>query len=172
CAKKNGLKVYLMNESPNPLIYKKNTRISGRDMFVSLWSVLCEQKNRQNYGTYPQIKPFLLASARKRISEIVKPLRDQVKHIHTDGFIVVGKVELKTGIEMGKLKLEKREKPSYPEILNLTIFKENELHTTNSLLDFGKIQDKEQNTNKKETIKKIFAEPAVKHRRPVGFEEP
>ncbi|CAG8831555.1 16496_t:CDS:1, partial [Racocetra persica] len=33
CAKKNRLKVYLMNESPNTLIYEKNTCISGRDMF-------------------------------------------------------------------------------------------------------------------------------------------
>ncbi|CAJ0643571.1 6071_t:CDS:2 [Entrophospora sp. SA101] len=183
CAKKNGLKVYLMNESPNALIYEKNTRISGRDMFgkwgnilynikkeggiagkvskallVSLWGVLCEQRNGQNYGLHPRIKPFLLASARKRISEIVKPLGDQVKRIHTDGFIVAGKVELKTGIEMGELKFEKRGvcevkncisvtwKPSYPEIPNLTIFEEKELCTTNSLLDFGKIQDKEQNT--------------------------
>ncbi|CAH1770956.1 2439_t:CDS:1, partial [Entrophospora sp. SA101] len=66
--------------------------------------------------------------------------------------------ELKTGIEMGELKFEKRGvcevkncisvtwKPSYPEIPNLTIFEENELCTTNSLLDFGKIKDKEQNT--------------------------
>ncbi|CAG8686726.1 15841_t:CDS:2, partial [Dentiscutata heterogama] len=146
-AKKNGLKVYLMNESPNALIYEKNTRISERDMFgkwgnilynikkegeIAGKGVLCEQRNRQNYGTHPQIKPFLLASARKRISEIVKLLGDQVKRIHTDSFIVAGKVELKTGIEM--------------EIPNLTIFEENELHTTNSLLDFGKIQDKEQNT--------------------------
>ncbi|CAG8836199.1 5141_t:CDS:2, partial [Racocetra persica] len=183
CAKKNRLKVYLMNESPNALIYDKNTRISGRDMFgkwenilynikkeggiarkvskallVSLWGVLCEQRNGQNYSTHLQIKPFLLASAQKRISEIVKLLGDQVKRIHIDGFIVAGKVELKMGIEMGMLKLEKRGvcvvkncisvtwKPSYPEIPNLTIFEENELRTTNSLLDFGKIQDKEQNT--------------------------
>ncbi|CAG8651990.1 2183_t:CDS:2, partial [Paraglomus occultum] len=62
-------------------------------------------------------------SARKRISEIVKPLGDQVKRIHTDGFIVAGKVELKTGVEM--------------EIPNLI---------TNILPDFEKIQDKEQNT--------------------------
>ncbi|CAG8849912.1 30892_t:CDS:2, partial [Racocetra persica] len=123
CAKKNGLKVYLMNESPNALIYEKNTRISGRDMF-SKWGnilynikkegriagkgILYEQRNGQNYSTHPQIKPFLLASARKRISEIVKPLGDQVKCIYTNGFIVAGKVELKTKIEMGMLKLEKR----------------------------------------------------------------
>ncbi|CAG8664783.1 8374_t:CDS:1, partial [Diversispora eburnea] len=171
----NGLKVYLMNESPNALIYEKNTRISGRDMFgkwgnilynikkeggiagkvskallVSLWGVLCEQRNGQNYGTHPQIKLFLLSSARKRISEIVGPLSDQVKRIHTDGFIVAGQVNLKTDIEMGELKLEKRGvctikncisitwKPLYPEIPNLI---------TNSLPDFRKKrQDKEQNT--------------------------
>ena len=132
CARKNGLKVTLMNISPNALIYERNIRITGKNMFgewgnilynikkeggtagkvskallVSLWGALCEQRNGQNYGTHPRIKPFLLASARKRISEIVKPLGDQVKRIHTDGFIVAGKVELKTGIEMGELKFEK-----------------------------------------------------------------
>ncbi|CAJ0648906.1 755_t:CDS:2 [Entrophospora sp. SA101] len=175
CAKRNGLKVYLLDESPNALIYEKNTCVSGSDMFgkwgnilykikkeggtagkvskallVSLWGVLCEQRNGQNYGIHPRIKPFLLASARKRISEIVKPLGDQVKRIHTDGFIVAGKAELKTGIEIGELKLEKKGvcvvkncisvtwKPSYPEIPNLI---------TNSLPDFEKIQqDKKQNT--------------------------
>src|SRR5581483_9532176 len=101
-------------------------------------------------GIHPRIKPFLLASARRRISEIVKPLGDQVKRIHTDGFIVAGKVELKTGMEIGELKFEKKGvcvvkncisitwKPSYPEIPNLI---------TDSLPDFEKIQqDKEQNT--------------------------
>ncbi|CAG8669248.1 2262_t:CDS:2 [Dentiscutata heterogama] len=64
---------------------------------------------------------------------------------------VTGKVELKTGIEMGKLKFEKNGvcvvkncisiiwKPSYPEIPNLIIFKENKLRSTNSLPDFEKI---------------------------------
>ncbi|CAG8632368.1 2478_t:CDS:2, partial [Diversispora eburnea] len=133
CAKKNGLKVYLMNDSPNAIIYEISTRITGSDMFgkwgnilynikkeggtagkvskallVSLWGALCEQRNGQNYGVHPRIKPFLLASARKRISEIVKPLRNRVKRIHTDGFIVAGQVNLKTGIEMGELKFEKR----------------------------------------------------------------
>jgi hypothetical protein len=184
CARKNGLKVTLMNISPNALIYERNVRITGKNMFgewgkmlynikkeggtagkvskallVSLWGVLCEQRNGQNYGTHPRIKPFLLASARKRISEIVKPLGDQVKRIHTDGFIVAGKIELEMGIEMGELKFEKKGvcvvkncisvtwKPSYPEIPNLVIFKENELRSTNSLPDFEKMQqDKEQNT--------------------------
>ncbi|CAG8721554.1 4489_t:CDS:2, partial [Dentiscutata heterogama] len=62
---------------------KKEGGIEGKvikTLLVSLWGVL--------------------SSARKRISEIVKPLGDQVKRIHTDGFIIAGKVELKTGIEM------------------------------------------------------------------------
>ncbi|CAG8622252.1 15974_t:CDS:2, partial [Cetraspora pellucida] len=51
----------------------------SKALLVSLWGALYEQKNGQNYGLHPRIKPFLLASARKRISEIVKPLGDQVK---------------------------------------------------------------------------------------------
>ncbi|CAG8851026.1 7586_t:CDS:2, partial [Racocetra persica] len=90
----------LMNISPNALIYERNVHITEKDMFgewgnilykikkedgiegkvskallVSLWGALCEQKNGQNY-------------------------EDQVKRVHTDGFIIAGKVELKTGIEM------------------------------------------------------------------------
>ncbi|CAG8510137.1 2386_t:CDS:2, partial [Scutellospora calospora] len=125
CARKNRLKVTLMNILPNALIYERNVHITEKDMFgewgnilykikkedgiegkvskallVSLWDVLCEQKNDQNYGLHPRIKLFLLVSARKRISEIVKLLRDQIKHIHTDSFIIARKVELKTGIEI------------------------------------------------------------------------
>ncbi|CAG8741569.1 10603_t:CDS:2, partial [Dentiscutata heterogama] len=101
CAQKNGLKVTLINISPNVLIYKRNVYITGKDMFGE-W-----QRNGQNYGLHPRIKLFLLASARKRISEIVKPLGDQVKRIHTDGFIIAEKVELKTEIEIDELKFEK-----------------------------------------------------------------
>src|SRR5207237_8978304 len=81
----------------------------SKALLVSLWGALCEQRNGQNYGTHPRIKP-LLASARKRMSEIVKPLGDQVKRIliHTDGFIVAGKVELKEGIKKGELKYENK----------------------------------------------------------------
>ncbi|CAG8658837.1 7890_t:CDS:2, partial [Scutellospora calospora] len=117
CAKENGLKVYLMNESPNTLIYEKKTYINGSNMFGKWGNILYNikkegeiaRKNRQNYGAHPRIKPFLLASAQKIISEIIKPLEDQVKRIHKDSFIVARKVELKTGIEIGDLKFEKRE---------------------------------------------------------------
>ncbi|CAG8486644.1 1713_t:CDS:2 [Ambispora gerdemannii] len=133
CVKENGLKVYLINESPNALIYEKNIRISGSDMFGKWGNILYNIKKEG--GTAGKVSKALLvslwASARKTISEIVKPLGNQVKRIHTDGFIVAGRVNLKTGIEMGELKLEKRGicvvkncitviwKPPYPEILNL-----------------------------------------------------
>ncbi|CAG8434433.1 1377_t:CDS:2, partial [Diversispora eburnea] len=109
----------------------------SKALLVSLWGALCEQRNGQNYRTHSRIKLFLLASVRKRISEIMRPL-------------VAGQVNLKTDIEMGELKLEKREvctikncisitwKSLYLEILNLI---------TNSLPDFRKKQqDKEKNT--------------------------
>ncbi|RIB21195.1 hypothetical protein C2G38_2177342 [Gigaspora rosea] len=148
CAKENGL--------------KKEGGIVGKvskALLFSLWGALCEQRNGQNYGAHPRIKPFLLASARKTISEIVKPLGDQVKRIHTDGFIVAGKVELKTGIEIGDLKFEKRGicivkncisvtwKPPYPEIPNLL--------TNNIESDFKQIQkDKKQNSKLMQIITK------------------
>ncbi|CAG8640678.1 9429_t:CDS:2, partial [Diversispora eburnea] len=153
CVKRNGLKIYLINETPNALIYEKNTRITGSDMFGKWDNILYNIKKEGGTAgkvTHSRIKPFLLASVRKRISEIVGPLGNQVKRIHTDGFILTGQVNLKTDIEMDKLKLEKRgvcmikncisitRKPLYPEISNLI---------TNSLSDFRKKrQDKEQNT--------------------------
>ncbi|CAG8651213.1 12570_t:CDS:2 [Ambispora leptoticha] len=116
CAKEYGLKVNLIDESSNALICEKNTHISGKDMFeewgnilynikkeggvagevskkllVSLWGTLCEQRNEQNYDAHLRIKPFLSASARKRMSENVRP-----KRIHIDGFIVAGQINLKT----------------------------------------------------------------------------
>ncbi|CAG8655507.1 887_t:CDS:2, partial [Scutellospora calospora] len=136
CTRKNKLKSNILYK------IKKEGGIEGKvskALLVLLWGVL--------------------SSARKRISEIVKPLEDQVKRIHTDSFIIAKKVKLKTGIEMGELKFEKNGvcvvkncisitwKLSYPEIPNLIIFKENEFRSTNSLSDFEKIQqDKKQNT--------------------------
>ncbi|CAG8640166.1 2005_t:CDS:2, partial [Diversispora eburnea] len=88
CAKENRLKVYLMNESPNALIYEKNIHITGSDMFEKWGNILYNIKKEG--GT----------AEKKRISEIVGPLGDQVKRIHTDGFIVARQVNLKTDIEM------------------------------------------------------------------------
>ncbi|CAG8617802.1 7990_t:CDS:2, partial [Diversispora eburnea] len=162
CAKENRLKVYLMNKSSNVFIYKKNTHITGSDMFEKWDNILYNIKKEG--GTAGKV-------TRKRISEIVRPLGDQVKRIHANGFIVAGQVNLKTDIEMCELKLEKRGvctikncisiiwKPLYPEIPNLIIFKKNEFHSTNSLPDFKKKQqDKEQNTEitiKRKSLKRF-----------------
>src|SRR6266487_3924077 len=109
-AKNIGLKVTLLNELPNALIYGEKSCMTGKDMFgnwynilikikkeggpagkaakellVSLWGVLCERRKNKSYGAHPRIKPFLLALVRKTISETVEPFGNQVKCIHTDG---------------------------------------------------------------------------------------
>ena len=38
-------------------------------------------------GEYPRIAPFILAQGRKIVSNYIEPHKDQVKRIHTDGFI-------------------------------------------------------------------------------------
>ncbi|RGB39944.1 hypothetical protein C1646_753849 [Rhizophagus diaphanus] len=114
-AKGLGLKVKLINEAPNALIFNKNNCMTGEDLFgkwydtlinikregghagkaskellVSLWDVLCKQRNNRFYGPHPRIKPFLLALVRKTISETVEKFGDKVKRIHTDGFVISG----------------------------------------------------------------------------------
>ncbi|PKB97331.1 hypothetical protein RhiirA5_384739 [Rhizophagus irregularis] len=39
-------------------------------------------------GEYPRITPFLLAHGCKTTLELLKPYKDKVRHIHTDGFIL------------------------------------------------------------------------------------
>lgn len=39
-------------------------------------------------GEYPRIAPFILAQGRKIVSSYIKSYKDQVKRIHTDGFIL------------------------------------------------------------------------------------
>ncbi|CAB4382093.1 unnamed protein product [Rhizophagus irregularis] len=110
-----GLEVKLINESPNALIYNEKKCMTGEDLFskwyntlikikreggyagkaskellVSLWGVLCEQRNNRFYGPHPRIKPFLLSLVRKTISESVEKFGNKVKRIHTDGFVISG----------------------------------------------------------------------------------
>ncbi|CAG8755613.1 15025_t:CDS:2 [Cetraspora pellucida] len=100
CVRKNGLKVTLMNILPNAFIYERNVCITEKDMFGEWDNILYKIKKEGEIEEK-------VTSARKRISEIVKPLGDQVKCIYTDGFIIAGKVELKTEIEISELKFEK-----------------------------------------------------------------
>ena len=53
---------------------------------------------------FARLKPFLLAYGRKNLSRIVEKIIDKVKWMHTDGFIVTEKVEVKTGDKLGELK--------------------------------------------------------------------
>ena len=39
-------------------------------------------------GEYPRIAPFLTSVARKTVSEAIRPHKDKVKRVHTDGFIL------------------------------------------------------------------------------------
>lgn len=39
-------------------------------------------------GEYPRIAPFLTSVARKTVSEAIRPHKDRVKRVHTDGFIL------------------------------------------------------------------------------------
>ncbi|CAG8484832.1 4262_t:CDS:10 [Ambispora gerdemannii] len=152
--------VTLMSISPNALIYERNARITGKEMFGEWSDILYNIKKEGGIAGK-------VASSRKTISEIVKPLKDQVKRIHTDGFIVAGQVNLKTGIEMGELNLEKRgictvkncitvswEQP-YPEIPNLI--------TNNISSDLEQIQE-EQDSKSTQIIakKKIDVEADTK----------
>ncbi|CAG8606367.1 3063_t:CDS:2, partial [Scutellospora calospora] len=130
------LELSLINILPNTLIYERNVCITGKNMFGEWGNIL--YKIKKEGGIEGKVSKALLVSLWNALSE---------------------KVELKMGIEMGELKFEKNRvcvvkncisitwKLSYPEIPNLIIFKENELHSTNSLSDFEKIQqDKKQNT--------------------------
>ncbi|CAG8535579.1 14707_t:CDS:2 [Racocetra fulgida] len=45
-------------------------------------------------------KTILISISMKKNIRIVKPLGDQIKRIHTDGFIVAEKIKLKTGIKI------------------------------------------------------------------------
>ena len=39
-------------------------------------------------GEYPRIAPFILAQGRKVVSQNIEPYKDQVRRVHTDGFIL------------------------------------------------------------------------------------
>ncbi|CAG8480231.1 2148_t:CDS:2 [Scutellospora calospora] len=59
-AKENGLKVYLMNESPNTLIYEKNTGISRSNIFGKWRNILYNIKKEG--GIAGKVNKVLLVS--------------------------------------------------------------------------------------------------------------
>jgi hypothetical protein len=61
-------------------------------------------KNDKYYATnFARMKPFLLAKGRKMIADTIEPFIIDVKRLHTDGFVVSKKLNIKTGDKIGDL---------------------------------------------------------------------
>lgn len=52
------------------------------------WTFRCSKPGNLFKGEYPRIAPFILAQGRKIISNYIEPYKDNVKRVHTDGFIL------------------------------------------------------------------------------------
>lgn len=77
---------------------------------VSLWGILCENPRKNGkVGPHRRMKPFILALGRKTITNIIRPFKNHVKRIHTDGFIITdtNNIHLQVGPNTGELKCEK-----------------------------------------------------------------
>jgi hypothetical protein len=55
---------------------------------------------------FARLCPFLISRARYNISKIIQPFKSEIKRIHTDGFISISKLDIKTGEKLGDLKYE------------------------------------------------------------------
>ncbi|PKY55993.1 hypothetical protein RhiirA4_427936 [Rhizophagus irregularis] len=134
-ARKNGLGVELINITPNAYVFNPENLMDGKELFedwakvliaikrkkgiagkiakdllVSLWGILCENPRKNGkVGPYRRMKPFVLALGRKTITEIIRPISNHVKRIHTDSFILTNTIDnnLQVGPNTGDLKCEK-----------------------------------------------------------------
>lgn len=61
--------------------------------------------NMYKYNT-ARLGPFLTSYTRKYMANIMKPYTEQILRVHTDGFIVKGKLDIELSKELGKIKLE------------------------------------------------------------------
>ena len=52
------------------------------------WTLQLSNPGNLFKGEYPRIAPFILAQGRKIISSQIKPYKDKVRRVHTDGFIL------------------------------------------------------------------------------------
>ncbi|CAJ0632016.1 13354_t:CDS:1 [Entrophospora sp. SA101] len=52
------------------------------------WTLQFSNPGNLFKGEYPRIAPFILAQGRKIISSQIKPYKDKVRRVHTDGFIL------------------------------------------------------------------------------------
>lgn len=54
-------------------------------------------------SNFARIKPFITAEARFRMGKMLKPFKDEIVKIHTDGFISKTKLDIKLGDKIGDL---------------------------------------------------------------------
>ncbi|GBC52971.2 hypothetical protein GLOIN_2v1772900 [Rhizophagus irregularis DAOM 181602=DAOM 197198] len=134
-ARKNGLGVELINIMPNAYVFNPENLRSGKFLFenwaeelipikrqegiagkvaknllVSLWAFYVKNPRKNGkVGPHRRMKPFILALGRKTITNIIRPLKNHVKRIHTDGFILTNTIDnnLQVGPNTGELKCEK-----------------------------------------------------------------
>ncbi|CAG8780751.1 30817_t:CDS:2, partial [Racocetra persica] len=124
-----GLHIELSSESPNALIFGPNQLMRGDEIFyqwasylteikheggqagtvakhmlVSLWERLYSDRRRP--GPHRRMAPFISARGCKTVSEKIRSLGDRIKRVHTDGFILSGKISDQViGKQAGELKI-------------------------------------------------------------------
>ena len=89
------------------LIYSDNADLL-KDFKMSGDNVIITTYNDETLFKHPMARlgPFLTANARKYMSNIMQPYKDDILRVHTDGFIIKGNHNIPTSLLMGKLKLE------------------------------------------------------------------
>ncbi|GET02642.1 hypothetical protein GLOIN_2v1772900 [Rhizophagus clarus] len=106
----NLMKVYLKKEL---IEIKREKGIAGKvakELLASLWGILYENPRKNGKeGPHRRMKPIILALGRKTRTEIIKPISDHIKRIHTDGLIIANRIDinLRVGSNKGELKCEK-----------------------------------------------------------------
>ena len=64
------------------------------------------KRDQQYVSGFARIKPFLLGKARSIMSDIMLPYNDLLVRCHTDGFMAIQELDIKTGDQLGDLVYE------------------------------------------------------------------
>lgn len=73
----------------------------------TLYKIVYMKRNQPYETNWARIKPFILAKARIKISEFIRPYKEHIKRCHTDSMTSDIKLDIKHSLELGKMKLEK-----------------------------------------------------------------
>ncbi|CAB4481492.1 hypothetical protein RhiirA5_405880 [Rhizophagus irregularis] len=114
---------------------------AGTQKALSTWE---NPRKNGKVGPHRRMKPFILAFGRKTITELIKPICNQVKRIHTDGFIMTdsNNVHLQVGSNTGELKCEKIGHVIIKNSINVS-WSNTEKITSTNLLDIRDKREKE-----------------------------